>query len=168
MTQFFASLLIVVLQFGLLAHAQQPAPSPILVFTHVTVIDVTGAPARPDMTVVMTEGRIRAIGTTSEIPLSPEAQVVNATGKFVIPGLWDMHVHWYLKDYLPLFIANGVTGVRLMWGVPMHHAWRTEIEQGTLLGPRAIVMPCTAFGGYVPAATIARVRQAITTLPRRD
>jgi hypothetical protein len=106
MTQFFASLLIVVLPFGLLAHAQPPAPSPILVFTHVTVIDVTGAPARPDMTVVMTEGRIRAIGTTSEIPISPEAQVVNATGKFVIPGLWDMHVHWYLKDYLPAIPAT--------------------------------------------------------------
>ncbi len=42
------------------------------------------------------------------------------------------------------------------------------LNPGTLLGPRAIVMPCTAFGGYLPAATIARVRQAITALPRRD
>src|SRR5690349_7080801 len=111
MTKFFASLLMFVLPFGLLVYAQQPTPSPILVFTHVTVIDVTGAPARPDMNVVMTEGRIRGIGTASERPISHEAQVVDATGKCVIPGVWDMHVHWYLKDCLPPFIANGVTGV---------------------------------------------------------
>jgi hypothetical protein len=47
-----------------------------------------------------------------------------------------MHVHWYLRDFLPLFIANGVTGVRQMWGMPLHYAWRQDIEQGTLLGPR--------------------------------
>ncbi|MSU45888.1 MAG: UDP-N-acetylglucosamine diphosphorylase [Lacunisphaera sp.] len=42
------------------------------------------------------------------------------------------------------------------------------LNPGTLLGPRALVMPCTAFGGYLPADTIARVRQSVTTLQRRD
>jgi len=100
MTTCRVSLLIFVLPFVLLAHAEQSAPSPILVFTHVTVIDGTGAPARPAMTVVMMEGRISAIGTTGEVPVPPEAQVVDASGKFMIPGLWDMHVHLSLSRFL--------------------------------------------------------------------
>jgi hypothetical protein len=61
--------------------------------------------------------------------------------KFLIPGLWDMHVHWYGYDkaYLRLFTVNGVTGVRVMWGAPIHFEWRKEIEEGTLLGPRMII-----------------------------
>jgi len=59
------------------------------------------------MTVVITGNRISAIGETGKVRVPQDAQVVDATGKFVIPGLWDMHVHWDLKDSLPLFIANG-------------------------------------------------------------
>ena len=116
--------------------AQTPqAPRP-LAFTHVTVIDATGAPAKSDQTVVITGDRITEIGPSASVRAPKDAQVVDATGKFLIPGLWDMHVHWFHKEYLPLFVANGVTGIRLMWGLPMHHQWRQEVEQGTLLGPR--------------------------------
>jgi len=52
------------------------------------------------MTVVMMEGRISAVGTTGEVPVPPEAQVVDASGKFMIPGLWDMHVHLSLSRFL--------------------------------------------------------------------
>src|SRR5262245_37585399 len=113
----------------------QPAPPPEaprpLVFTHVTVLDMTGAPARPDMAVVIAGWRITELGRSDGVEVPPGAQVVDATGKFLIPGLWDMHVHWFHQDYLPLFIANGVTGIRMMWGMPFHHMWRQEIEQGT-------------------------------------
>ncbi|MGH9913929.1 MAG: amidohydrolase family protein, partial [Pyrinomonadaceae bacterium] len=88
------------------------------------------------MTVVITGGRISEIGKTGKVRLPKDAQVVDATGKFLIPGLWDMHAHWSQKEYLPLFTANGVTGTRIMWGFPYHHAWRKQIESGTLLGPR--------------------------------
>lgn len=64
------------------------------------------------------------------------ARIVDATGKFLIPGLADMHVHWNDERYLGLFIANGVTRVRLMWGMPVHLEWRRRIEAGELLGPR--------------------------------
>ena len=170
MTTCRVSLLIFVLPFVLLAHAEQSAPSPILVFTHVTVIDGTGAPARPAMTVVMMEGRISAVGTTGEVPVPPEAQVVDASGKFMIPGLWDMHVHWYRKDSLSLFIANGVTGVRQMWGRPMHHAWRTEIEHGSLLGPRMVIAspivdgPNPIWPGSISVGNAAEAREAVRTL----
>jgi len=115
----------------------------------------------------MTGSRIITIGQTDTVRIPQDAQVVDATGKFVIPGLWDMHVHWYLKDYLPLFIANGVTGVRLMWGMPMHHAWRKEIEQGTLLGPRLVIASPIVDGlnpiwrGSIAVGNAAEAREAV-------
>jgi len=110
-----------------------------LVLTHVTVIDATGAAAKPDMTVVIKDARILEIAKSGQVHSPEHAETVNAAGKFLIPGLWDMHVHWYDKDYLPLFIANGVTGVRMMWGVPSHHQWRKAIEAGQLVGPHMLI-----------------------------
>src|SRR5215471_11759011 len=126
----------------LLHSAPQPTPSAkpsSLVLSHVTVIDTTGEAAKPDMTVVIWGNRIVAMARSGEIRPPKNAKTVNATGKFLIPGLWDMHVHWYEKNYLPLFIANGVTGVRIMWGRPMHHEWRKGIEERTVLGPRMFI-----------------------------
>src|ERR1044072_4850280 len=108
-----------------------------LVFTHVAVIDVNGSAPRRDMTVVINGDRISAIGDKISVPAG--AQVVDATGKFLIPGLWDMHVHWYLRDSFSLFIANGVPGVRQMFGNSDLLRWRDQIAKGSLLGPRMIV-----------------------------
>ena len=87
-----------------------------LVFTNVTVIDGTGAAAQPAMTVVIRNDRIEAIGKTGQVAVPPGSQVVDGRGKFMIPGLWDMHVH--LTDArpsaIPALVANGVTGVRDM------------------------------------------------------
>jgi imidazolonepropionase-like amidohydrolase len=89
------------------------------------------------MTIVITGDRISAIGDNISVPAG--AQVVDATGKFMIPGLWDMHVHWYLRDTFTLFIANGVTGVRQMFGNSDLLRWRDQIAKGSLLGPRMVV-----------------------------
>ncbi|MGH8237552.1 MAG: amidohydrolase family protein, partial [Steroidobacteraceae bacterium] len=107
-----------------------------LALTHTSLVDVTAGTVLPNMTVLIEGDRIVATGATDRLPVPKEAEVVDATGKFLMPGLWDMHVHWYQKDYLPLFIANGVTGVRMMWGMLEHHQWRKQIAAGTLLGPR--------------------------------
>src|SRR5215210_2562274 len=122
-----------------------------LVLTHVTVIDATGAPARPDMTVIIVGDRIKALGKFGKIRTPEGAQVIDASGKFLIPGLWDMHVHTGLKEiFFPLYIANGITGVRDMGGdvdnptgdfsirFRLLEQWREEIERGDLLGPRMI------------------------------
>jgi hypothetical protein len=116
--------------------SRQTAP---LVLAHVTIIDVTGGPSKPDMTVVIRGDRISDIGKAGEIISPPDATVVDASGKFLIPGLWDMHVHWYNRDSLTLFTANGVTGVRQMFGGPNLLRWRDEIAKGSLTGPRMIV-----------------------------
>jgi imidazolonepropionase-like amidohydrolase len=132
------SLFLFLLAFGGVSLAQG-AETNVLAFIHATVIDATGGPVQPDATVVIANERIVAVGKSAELHPPTNATVVDATGKFLIPGLWDMHVHWYDQDYLPLFIANGVTGIRIMWGMPVHHQWRKEIEQGTLLGPRLLL-----------------------------
>jgi imidazolonepropionase-like amidohydrolase len=106
-----------------------------LAITNVTVIDATGAPARVETTVIVEGDRITSIGQS--VPSG--ARVVDGKGRFLIPGLWDMHVHWEQVAYLPLFTANGVTGVRMMWGQPHHLQWRRDIEVGTLIGPRLAI-----------------------------
>jgi imidazolonepropionase-like amidohydrolase len=138
-----------------------------LVLSHVTVIDTTGAAVRPDMTVVIRGNRIIAMAQGTEIPLPENAKIVNATGKFLMPGLWDMHVHWYEKDYLPVFIANGVTGIRQMFGAPIHHQWRKEIEAGQLVGPHMLIAspivdgPKPVWPGSIAVANASEAQQAV-------
>jgi len=115
-------LLVCVLPVGLFAQQGDNNQQKMLVFTHATVIDATGAPAKSDMTVVIKGDRIAALGKTARLNVPENAHVVDATGKFLIPGLWDMHVHpWLGKNYLALFTANGVTGIRVMAGAPEFH-----------------------------------------------
>src|SRR5215831_16328961 len=76
-----------------------------LVITHATVIDGTGSAPQENVTVVVSRNRIATMGKSTEVNVPASGKIVDATGKFLIPGLWDMHVHWHEKDYLPLFIA---------------------------------------------------------------
>ena len=168
MKKVLAVLLFSTLPVLLLAKPNQSTRLKPIVLTHVTVIDATGAPAKSDMIVVITGDRITELGKSQAVRLPKDAQVVDATGKFLMPGLWDMHIHWYLKDYLTLFIANGVTGARLMWGMPMHQQWRKEIESGSLRGPRLVIAspivdgPNPVWGGSVSVRDDPEARQAVS------
>jgi imidazolonepropionase-like amidohydrolase len=169
------SALLLLLTISATFRAQQPQAA-VLVFTHVTVIDMTGARPRPDMTVVIEGGRITAIGRTGRVRLPRGAQVIDAAGKFLIPGLWDMHVHFTEAERaFPLFIANGVTGVRNMGGdLDNLLRWRAEVASGKLLGPR--IVTCgpivdgphpAAQGSVISVANAAEGRQVVDTLKRR-
>jgi len=117
-----------------------PASRP-LAITHVTVIDATGRSATPNMTVLISGERITQIDTSAEVSVPRGAQVVNGAGKFLIPGLWDAHVHlsWTTASALPVLIANGVTTVRDMGGrLSELDDWRTKIVTGILVGPRIL------------------------------
>ena len=139
----------------------------VLALTHVTVIDVTGGPALPDSTVVITGNRISAIGATGKVSVPRDAQLIDSSGKFMIPGLWDMHVHWYERDYYSLFLANGVTGIRMMWGLPSHHQLRKEIEGGQFLGPRMVIAsaiidgPTPYWNGSISVHTPEEAKEAV-------
>ncbi|WP_328807530.1 amidohydrolase family protein [Nonomuraea antri] len=110
-------------------------------FTHVTVIDVTTGRRLPDQTVIVGAGRIAAVGPYVGTPVPATAEVIDLTGKFLIPGLCDMHVHNFgsEKIFPPLYLVAGVTTVREMWGMPFHHQWRDQVENGTLAGPRWVI-----------------------------
>jgi imidazolonepropionase-like amidohydrolase len=138
-----------------------------LVITHVTIIDATGAPPKPDMTVVVRDGRISEIGKSSAVNSPVNSQPVDATGKYLIPGLWDMHMHWENTDYLPLFLANGVTGIRIMWGSPIHYEWRQQSATGKLLVPHLVIAsgiidgPKPFWPGSISVSSEAEARQAV-------
>lgn len=130
----------------------QQAP---LAITNVTVIDETGAAARPHMTVVISGGKIVAIASAAGASLPAGVQIVEGHGKFLIPGLWDMHVHLAKAgaSSLGLFVANGVTSVRDMGGdFETVAQWRSEVNAGTRVGPRI-----TTAGPMLESA--ARVRR---------
>lgn len=118
-----------------------------LVLTHVTVIDVAKGIPQPDQTVVIEGDKIVSVGPHEEVPASPETMVVDAGGKYLIPGLWDMHVHFLDTDSARLFVANGVTGVRVMWGNPrfgpgterVHDDLRDSYEGRKAIGPRMMI-----------------------------
>lgn len=164
-------LLVVSLLLAAFMRPQSPGPQSRLVLTHVTVIDVAGGPPKSDYTVVITGDRITAMDETAKVPVPPGSQMVDATGKFLIPGLWDMHVHLDpydgYKEYLPLYIANGVTGVRVMWGFPLSHEWRKAIEAGQMIGPHMLIAssivdgPVPVWSGSISVANEAQARQAV-------
>jgi imidazolonepropionase-like amidohydrolase len=125
------------------ASAQQKVKQNILAISDVTVIDATGAPARPNLTVIITGDQITQIAKTGEVAIPKNAQVVDGKGKFLIPGLWDMHVHTVIgslpERFFPLFIANGVTGVRDMAAnLELLKQLRKDINEGKRVGPRII------------------------------
>ena len=121
------------------ALAQQPRS---IAFTHVTVIDGTDSLPRRDRTVIVRGTRIVAVGPAVSTKIPAGARVVDGRGKYLVPGFWDMHVHTDVpaaRLVFPLYIANGVTGVRDMAGSWEHlTAFRAEIRAGRLLGPRII------------------------------
>ncbi len=129
---------LIALTISLPVHPQPVPQSKTLAITNVTIIDATGAAAKPAMTVVIAGDRITEIGKSGKVKLPKDAQVVDGRGKFLIPGLWDMHVHaWAANVFFPLFIANGITGVRDMFGsIGTIKNWRQQMAEGKLTGPR--------------------------------
>jgi len=161
---------------------QSSSPS-IVIIRDVTVIDVTGGAARVHRTVVVRDGKIDDIFTeTEDVRTKLSGVTVDGRGKFLIPGLWDMHVHMVFGDWfprgkeviLPLFVGNGVTGVRDMGGeLEVLQAWRKEIAAGTLIGPRMVISgpmldgPQPRFPSSIAIRTPEDGRRAVDDLKKR-
>lgn len=147
LSRWICALIIFSLQFFAVAprspgQSKPRARKQTLAFTHVTVIDATGAPPMDDMTVLIEGDRITALGKARTVTVPDGARIVDAKGKFLIPGLWDMHAHLTYSHFLKLNIANGVTGVREMGGSPAEfealRVLRKRIADGQLVGPRIV------------------------------
>jgi imidazolonepropionase-like amidohydrolase len=126
-----------------------------VVIDHVTVIDGTGAPPQADMTVVVSGGRIEAVGHAAAANRPPGARLVEGAAKFLIPGLWDSHVHSFLdpscvETMFPVFVAHGIVGIRDTHGdLALAKRTRAEVAAGTRLGPR-IITPGILLDGTPP------------------
>jgi imidazolonepropionase-like amidohydrolase len=151
------------------------------VITDVNVVDVRTGEVRADQVVIIERNRITTVGSKgTRYPRN--APTVNAKGGYLIPGLWDMHVHLVFGDWfplaqeisLPLFIANGVTSVRDMGSeLETVQAFRNQIESGELLGPRILTSgpmldgPKPRFPSSLAIATPDDGRHAVDELKRR-
>ena len=163
-------------------RAQKPATADLLVLTNATVVDVRTGTVKPDQTVVLERNRIYSIGPSKSAKYPRNADTVNCKGGYLIPGLWDMHVHLEFGDWfpdaknisLPLFIANGVTSVRDMGSeLDVVQNWRNEIEAGNMIGPRILTSgpmldgPKPRFPSSIAIATPADARRAVDQLKDR-
>jgi hypothetical protein len=140
---------------------QSAAPSSPIAIVHATIVDVTGGPALADQTIVIDRGRITHIGPAATTAVPADADVMDATGRYLIPGLWDMHAHSWTdrqtrENIFPLYVAFGVTGVRDMTGdcltvcadrdsafwrpptITLVRGWQADIAAGRLLGPSIV------------------------------
>lgn len=170
------SLLLTLFALTISVPAQQPEAR-VVAFTHVTVIDMTGAPPMKDMTVVVTGERIWAIGSARRLRVPVGALVIDATGKFLIPGLWDMHAHFTETERtFPMFIANGVLGVRNTGGKAEDlFSWREAVAKGRLVGPRIIFCgpiidgrEVAAHGPAISVGTPTEGRQVVQKLKQQN
>src|ERR1700687_5200145 len=163
-------------------HAQKPGPDDLLVLNNVTVVDVRTGALQAEQTVVLERNHIASVGPSKSAKYPRNAPSVNCRGLFLIPGLWDMHVHLVFGDWfpgaqdisLPLFVANGVTVVRDMGSeLDVVQAWRNEIEAGRLIGPRIYTPgpmldgPKPRFPSSVAIATPEDAHRAVADLKRR-
>lgn len=126
----------------------------LIAIAHATVIDPGAGSTRQDMTVLVRGARIEAVGASRSVRLPAGTRVIDAAGKFLIPGLWDMHVHTDVpggRALLGLYVANGVTGVRDMDGdLARLRAFQRDVAAGSLPGPRMVVSGPYVAGQRVP------------------
>jgi imidazolonepropionase-like amidohydrolase len=163
------------------AFSQMPSSEAPLVLNKVTVVDVRTGALLPDQTVIVEGNHITFVGPSKSVKNPHKVRVVNGRNLFLIPGLWDMHVHLVFGDWfpnaqevsLPLFIANGVTGVRDMGSeLGIVQGWRNEIESGRLIGPRIRTSgpmldgPKPRFPSSIAIATPEDGRRAVADLKR--
>jgi cytosine/adenosine deaminase-related metal-dependent hydrolase len=147
-----------------------------IAITHVSVIDVLSGTTRQDNTVLVTGNRITYVGPAASASVPSTAKVIEGRGKFLIPGLWDMHVHGFVHKFSdfagPLMIANGVTGAREMgYYIDTTLRWRSDIAAGREIGPRLIAGvrvdgPVTRARYIAHVSTEADGVRAVDTLAR--
>lgn len=131
------------------AHAEAlakpliPAPVPALVIRNGDLFDSERLDVRPRTTVVVRGERIVAVGPADSVPVPAGATVIDATGKTIVPGLWDMHGHFQLTSQSSgavMQLANGITTVRdLAADTDVGVLHRDRASAGKIVAPRAIL-----------------------------
>jgi imidazolonepropionase-like amidohydrolase len=167
----------------LLGCTRRPTKLPIydVVINHVTIVDVLTGQLTPNQVVAIAKGKIVEIQVADKDSYAAK-QYVNGNGRYLIPGLWDMHVHFRGGDSLAaankksliLYLAHGITTVRDAGGdlTPSLFQWRQEMETGRLAGPHIFTSgpkidgPGAYWPGSLPVETPAQIRKALDSLQR--
>jgi imidazolonepropionase-like amidohydrolase len=117
-----------------------PVAEGLIAFTGAHLIDGTGKPPLNDATVIVRDAKIAAVGPRGSVPIPANAHVIDARGLTMAPGLWDMHAHAANIEWLPAYLAAGVTTFRDMGGEqPYLIAIRNVVASGLGLGPRVLL-----------------------------
>jgi len=168
----FGVLGLVFLGYTWLAWPQ--AKSSTIAITNVTVIDVIGGAAQPGMTVLVSGDRIDRVAAKINIPR--EATRIDGSGKYLIPGLWDMHSHHQATgaDWVDLFVAKGVVGTRDMGSdADFIFPLRQRVWAGAVLGPDIVASgPMVddapdAFPYRLHVKTAQQAREAVRQLKKQ-
>ena len=164
--------------FILVVGCQAPEKVDILI-THAEVIDVETGQILSDQQIGVNDGKVAFINTEYGNTYQAK-ELIDASGKYIIPGLWDMHIHFRggeeliqeNKNLIPLFLANGITGVREAGGdmTDQIFQWQDEIESGKLIGPKIFTSgpkldgPRATWAGSIPVVTQEDAANAVDSL----
>ena len=136
---------------------------PVIAFVDVNVIPMDSERIIEQQTVLVREGQIEMVGPLLEVQVPEGAVIIKGKGRYLMPGLADMHFHNENENDFVLCLANGITTIRNMWGDTKHLEWRRRIENGDLLGP-AIITAGPLLDGFPPiwegSTVIETVEQA--------
>lgn len=160
----FPLLALITLATAPAAAIQAPPAGRDLAISRVAVVDVERGRILPDQVVLVRGNRIVSVQPAATASVPAGAELLDGTGRFLIPGLWDMHVHLHLSGRpaqveAPLLVAHGVTGVRIMGadrpspdtarapGLEQHRGIRAAIASGQALGPRLLALGSWAVNG---------------------
>ena len=156
------TLLLVLVTFNTLVEAQQQT----IAFVNVNVVPFDRERILEGQTVVVRDGRIAEIGPAEKTKVPAGSLQIDGRGKYLMPGLADMHVHLYpgagqqddlASQQLQLFLANGVTTIRNMIGKPEHLSLRERVSKGELLGPSIYTAGPPLLGNNVPTPEAAEL-----------
>lgn len=158
---------------GLVVPAVLQAQTAPVAITNVTVIPMDRERTLTDQTVIVRDGRIVAVGPAASTSVPAGATRVDGRGKYLMPGLAEMHAHVppgsptdeQLADIMFLYVANGITTIRGMLGAPYQIELKAKLASGTMLGPRLFPAAPSLNGNTAPTpdAAVALVRAAAET-----
>jgi imidazolonepropionase-like amidohydrolase len=164
-----------VLALGAGLSNQASSQSAPLFIRHVAIVDVNAGRVLSDMTVEIRGRSIAVVDSDRRVRVARGATVLNGRGKYLIPGLWDMHVHLSFPPgaaqvFLPVMVANGVLGARDMHSflstiVSLKH----DVATGAQIGPRLFVAGPAIDGpnSYLPAARVVHTPDEATQAVRQ-
>lgn len=153
-----------------------------LIIKSATILDIKTGSVIPNKAIAIKDGTITAVFDVKKLNQYHAAQILDAQGKYVMPGLWDMHMHFgggdslitENKNLLPLFLAHGITTIRDASAdiSPSVLSWRSAIQQGTLEGPTIFTSGPKLEGynsvwlGDIEVGTPEEVRLALDSLQK--